>query len=59
MKSSVWANLFIKHYAHITITVFIALFDLGLIHHITLSSCGYVDMTKVLFLNQTQCTLCS
>lgn len=38
MKSSVWANLFIKHYAHINITLFIALFDLGFIQEITPSS---------------------
>lgn len=38
-KSNVWANLFIKHYAHINITLFIALFDLGFIYNITLS--GY------------------
>lgn len=38
MKSSVGANLFIKHYAHINITLFIALFDLGFIRDITRSS---------------------
>lgn len=45
MKSNVWANLFIKHYAHINITLFIALFDLGFIYNITPSSYSYVDIS--------------
>lgn len=49
MKSNVWAIPFIKHYAHINVTLFIALFDLGFIYNITLSSYR-VDISPSSFL---------